>query len=113
MKSRTLVTSCRHLKAPTIPDGRPTTTPRYAAALAAVADAWEPRPMVFTPERELFEMGELKAARAEVRAAWIEAAALFGITPDQAYPNTTSASCDFHAKTISVEFRKSTTPKGS
>lgn len=83
MKSRTLVTSCRHPKAPTTPDGRLITTPRYAAALAAVAAAWERRPSVFTPERELFEMGELKAARAEVRAAWIETAALFGITHDQ------------------------------
>lgn len=61
----------------------PVTTAHYEAATAALTAAWERRPPANTPERELYELVNLKEARAEVRAAWIEAAQQFGIPPDK------------------------------
>lgn len=83
MKSRALAASryCRK-STPATPDTRNVTTPRYEAARAALDACWSRRPRVFTPERERFELHELKEARVEVRAAWLEAAALYGINPD-------------------------------
>lgn len=83
MKSRTLIHARCQGRTPA-PEGAPTvTTPRYEAAKAALAACWDGRPRAFTPEREHFEKHELKEARAEVRAAWIEAANLHGISPDR------------------------------
>ncbi|MFK0005008.1 hypothetical protein [Paenarthrobacter sp. NPDC090522] len=82
MKSRTLIRSRCHTQAPTTPTRESITTPRYEAAKTALAACWGGRPKAFTPEREHFELHELKDARAEVRAAWIEAANLHGINPD-------------------------------
>lgn len=73
----------RSAKNPTTPTGQIVTTPRYAAALAALQRCWEARPPAFSPGREIWEAHEHKEARAEVRAAWIEAAQLYGIDPDR------------------------------
>jgi hypothetical protein len=83
MKSRTLIHARCQRKTPAAPSSQSVTTPRYEAARAALAACWDGRPKVFTPEREHFETHELKEARAEVRAAWIEAATLHGIDPDR------------------------------
>ena len=58
-------------------------TVRKAGDSSGRAACWDGRPRAFTPEREHFEKHELKEARAEVRAAWIEAANLHGISPDR------------------------------
>jgi hypothetical protein len=73
----------RGCKTPATAAGGTVPTPRYAAALAALDQCWDARPRAFSAERELYELHELKAARAEVRAAWIEAAQLYGIDPDK------------------------------
>ena len=83
MKSRTLIQTRCHTRAPATPHPPSVTTARYEEAKKALADCWDGRPKAFTPEREHFEKHELRAARAEVRAAWIEAAALHGISPDR------------------------------
>lgn len=86
MKSRTLTrTHCepRTPAAPPLPSVTTVTTPRYEAAKAALAACWDGRPKAFTQEREHFEKHALKEARAEVRAAWIEAAHRYGIDPDR------------------------------
>ena len=85
MKSRALAASRCHTRTPAALDSQTVITPRYEAARAALDACWSQRPRVFTPERERFERGELKDARAEVRAAWLEAAALHGINPDVPY----------------------------
>lgn len=82
MKSRTLIHARCQTRTPAPPNGPSVTTPRYEAAKAALAACWDGRPRAFTPEREHFETHDLKEARAEVRAAWIEAANLHGISPD-------------------------------
>ena len=61
----------------------PVTTARYEAARAALTAAWDSRPPANTPERELYELVNLKDARTEVRAAWIEAAQQFRISLDK------------------------------
>jgi hypothetical protein len=83
MKSRTLIHTRCQRTTPDAPSRQSVTTPRYEAAKAAFTACWDGRPRAFTPEREHFETHDLKAARAEVRAAWIEAANLHGISPDR------------------------------
>lgn len=82
MKSRTMIRTRCHTQTSDTPTRESITTPRYEAAKAALAACWNGRPKAFTPEREHFELHELKNARAEVRAAWIETANLHGISPD-------------------------------
>lgn len=83
MKSHTPTHAHCQRTTPHTPHGQSVTTPRYEAAMAALAACWDGRPRAFTPEREHFETHDLKEARAEVRAAWIEAANLHGISPDR------------------------------
>ena len=83
MKSRTLIHARCQKRTPATPPRESITTPRYEAAKTALAACWDGRPRAFTPEREHFEMHELRDARAEVRAAWVEAANLHGINPDR------------------------------
>lgn len=60
----------------------PVTTARYRAALAALAAAEAAAPCLLLPEHLIYNAAVLRPARAEVRAAWLEAAAAFGIDPD-------------------------------
>lgn len=83
MKSRTLIQTRCKTRTPATLNHQSITTPRYEAAKTALATCWDGRPKAFTPEREHFETHDLKDARAEVRAAWIEAANLYGIDPDR------------------------------
>ncbi len=61
----------------------PITSNRYEAAQRALREIWEQRPRPQSPERENWEAGPLKAARREVRAAWLETAGSYGINPDR------------------------------
>lgn len=83
MKSRTQIQARCHTRTPTSPPPQSVTTARYEEAKKALAACWDGRPKAFTPERERFENHELRAPRAEVRVAWIEAAALHGVSPDR------------------------------
>lgn len=60
----------------------PVASPRYTAATAALAEAWEHRPPAYSRERAIFEKDVMPAARAEVRAAWLATAEQWGIDPD-------------------------------
>lgn len=83
MKSRTQIQARCATRAPAASHTPTVTTTRYEKAKDALAACWARRPKAFTPERETFEKHELKEARAEVRAAWIEAARMHGISPDR------------------------------
>ncbi|PYI67664.1 hypothetical protein CVV68_09525 [Arthrobacter livingstonensis] len=66
------------------PDGQYTTvsSPRYEAAQLALSEAWEHRPPAYSWERAVFEYAVMPAARAELHAAWLEAAEQWGIGSD-------------------------------
>lgn len=60
----------------------PVTSTRYRAALAALDTAERRAPCLLLPEHVPYNAAVLRPARAEVRAAWIEATEFLGIDPD-------------------------------
>lgn len=57
-------------------------SPRLEAAQLALSEAWEHRPPAYSWERAVFEKVVIPAARAELYAAWLEAAEQRGIASD-------------------------------
>ncbi|GAB3252269.1 hypothetical protein [Arthrobacter pigmenti] len=51
--------------------------------MTALEETWNNRPPACTADRADYDAQQMSAARAEVRAAWCEAARQHGIPPDQ------------------------------
>lgn len=70
------------------PDGtyRTISSPRYEKARLALIEAWEHRPPACSWERAVFEKMIMPDARAELQAAWLEAAEMSGFVHPGAGP---------------------------
>lgn len=79
MKNRALLHNKHRHPTPTLQAA----TSRYETAKTALADCWNSRPKLSTPERADYETHQLAQARTEAHAAWIEPTNQPGINPDK------------------------------